>query len=169
MVSRRPVSRRPTKRHDTKRHDEQCEALSWDGEGSNPCRCESREIADLRARLESAEQEYVTQAGLAAQLEQERDEARAKLKHAAKDDEIHWKTRRTLIAERDQAEARVRRVIGERDALQIARDIWERQARRLEEVLRVEGYHAPGECPHGMSRWRGDHCAYDCAALSGCS
>jgi hypothetical protein len=42
----------------------------------------------------------------------------------------------------------------------------ENQLARVVGTVRGLGYHAPGECRHGMANWCGDHCIYDMPALT---
>ena len=41
------------------------------------------------------------------------------------------------------------------------------QMRAVVDEYRSRGYHSPMErCPHGISHWIGDHCAFDSRALA---
>ena len=46
-------------------------------------------------------------------------------------------------------------------------DALEARLATVTETLRGYGYHAPGECPHGMAHWIGDRCLFECATLEG--
>lgn len=45
-------------------------------------------------------------------------------------------------------------------------EMLEKRIAELELYLRGIGYHAKGECHHGLTHWVGDHCAYDCTVLA---
>ncbi len=37
--------------------------------------------------------------------------------------------------------------------------------REMREALHSLGYHAPGQCRHGLEKWAGSHCLFDMPAL----